>query len=60
MLICISIILFGTAVIYLSLTSTDCNTCWHRDMEKIRVARAGVAIVIVGCVLVCYQFACWG
>ena len=60
MLICISIILFGTAVIYCSLTSTDCNTCWHRDREKIRVARAGVAIVMVGCVMVCYQFACWG
>lgn len=60
MLICIVIILFGTAIIYLSLTSNDCSTCWHRDGEKIRAARAGVAIVIVGCLLVCYQFAYWG
>ena len=60
MLICIVVILFGTAIIYLSLTSNDCSTCWRRDWEKIRAARAGVAIVIVGCLLVCYQFAYWG
>lgn len=60
MLVCIAIILFGTAIIYLSLTSSDCSTCWHRDWEKVRTARVGAAIVIVGCLLVCYQFAYWG
>lgn len=60
MLICIAIILFGTAIIYSSLTSSDCSTCWHRDWENIRAARAGVVIVVVGCLLVCYQFAYWG
>lgn len=60
MLVCIAIILSGTAIIYLSLTSSDCSTCWHRDWKKVRTARVGVAIVIVGCLLVCYQFAYWG
>ena len=60
MLICIAIILFGTAMIYTSLASYDCGKCWHRDLEKLRTARVGVAIVIVGCLLVCYQFAYWG
>ena len=60
MLICIAVILFGTAITYFSLKSGDCGTCWHRDGEKVRTARAGVAIVIVGCLLVCYQFAYWG
>lgn len=60
MLVCIAIILFGTAIIYLSLTSSDCSTCWQRDWKKVRTARVGVAIVIVGCLLVCYQFAYWG
>lgn len=60
MLVCIAIILFGTAIIYLSLTGSDCSTCWHRDWKKVRTARVGVAIVIVGCLLVCYQFAYWG
>lgn len=60
MLICIVVILFGTAIIYLSLASNDCSRCWYHDLEKIRAARAGVAIVIVGCLLVCYQFAYWG
>lgn len=53
MLICIAVILYGTALVYCSLTSTD----WRRERENIR---AGVGIVIVGCLLVCYQFAYWG
>lgn len=60
MLICIAIILFGMAVIYTSLTSYDCGKCRHRDRESVRSARAGVALVIIGCLLVCYQFAYWG
>lgn len=60
MLICIAVILFGTAIVYFSLTSNECSTCWHRDREKIKAARAGAAIVVVGCLLVCYQFAYWG
>lgn len=60
MLICIAVIMIGTALVYYSLTSTDRNTCWRRERENIRAARAGVGIVIVGCLLVCYQFAYWG
>ncbi len=60
MLVCIAVILFGTALVYCSLTNTDCNTCWRRERENIRAARAGVGIVIIGCLLVCYQFAYWG
>lgn len=60
MLSCIAVILFGAAIIYFSLTSSDCSACWHRDWAKLGAARAGVAIVIVGCLLVCYQFAYWG
>lgn len=60
MIICIALILFGTALIYYALTSTDCNTCWRRQREDIIAARAGVGIVVVGCLLVCYQFAYWG
>lgn len=60
MIICIILILFGTALIYYALTSTDCVTCWRRQRESIIAARAGVGIVVVGCLLVCYQFAYWG
>lgn len=60
MLVCIAVILFGTALVYCSLTSADCNTCWRRERENIRAARAGVGIVIIGCLSVCYQFAYWG
>lgn len=60
MIICIAFILFGTALIYCALKSTDCNTCWRRQREDIIEARVGVGIVVVGCLLVCYQFAYWG
>ena len=60
MIVCIVVILLGTALVYCPLASRDCNTCWRRKHDDIRAARAGVAIVIVGCLLVCYQFAYWG
>lgn len=60
MIICIALILFGTALIYCALASTDCDTCWRRQRESIIAARAGVGIVVVGCILVCCQFAYWG
>lgn len=60
MIICIALILLGTALICYALTSTDCNTCWRRQREDIIAARAGVGIVVVSCLLVCYQFAYWG
>lgn len=60
MIICIALILFGTALIYYALSSTDCNTCLKRQHEEIIAARAGLGIVVVGCLLVCYQFTYWG
>lgn len=60
MIICIALILFGTALIYYALKSTDCDTCWRRQNKEIIAARAGMGIVVVGCLLVCYQFAYWG
>lgn len=60
MIICIALILLGTALIYYALTSTGCDTCWRRQNEEIIAARAGVGIVVVGCLLVCCQFAYWG
>lgn len=59
MLACILIVLLGTAVTYFSLTSMDCNDCWHRDGGRTRNARVGVGITVVGCLLVCYQFWYW-
>lgn len=60
MIICIALILFGTTLIYYALTSTDCNTCWRRQHENIIAASVGMGIVVVSCLLVCYQFAYWG
>lgn len=65
MIICIALILFGTVLIYYALRSTDCDECWkrprwRRKREDVIAARAGVGIVVVGCLLVCYQFAYWG
>lgn len=59
MLICVLIILFGEALTYCSLRSGDCEHCWHREKKTLRAAACGVAIVIIGCLLVCYQFWYW-
>lgn len=59
MLVCVAIIIVGASFIYISLMSADCGKCWRREREAIRTARLGLAIVIIGCILVCYQFWYW-
>lgn len=60
MLICVAIIVFGVMMVYFPLACKDCEHCWKRDYRALTVARCGVCVVVIGCLLVCYQFSYWG
>lgn len=57
MLTICTIIMVGAVIVYCSLCSRECDHCYKRKQNDLYCARAGLAIVAIGCVLACWQFA---